>query len=86
MNYTYTITADNGINPKIVFSYSGLNILQARAAYNSLKLAFRTVDVVNDITGEVMISLYRSDEFFEPAFSETEAIENTRAALELLNH
>lgn len=74
--YTYTVTADNYCStPKIVFSHSGIHGDHILTTANCLRKAFRKVEVINEQTGEIVFDYYVGDEFFEPVFGITEAID-----------
>lgn len=71
----YEVVARNcNTCPKI--KYSRKNLTKATAKFVALNLAraFRQVDILNQDTGEVMLSTYVSDEFFKKEMSEVEAI------------
>ena len=71
----YEVVARNcNTCPKI--KYGRKNLTKATAKFVALNLAraFRQVDIINQDTGEVMLSTYVSDEFFKKEISEIEAI------------
>lgn len=76
---TYTVTAENRCNPYITYSIQNLTEKQARFAIKNLWTAFRSIEVVNEETGEVVFSHYEGDEFFQPSETEAEAIAKVSA-------
>ena len=76
---TYTVTAENRCNPYITYCIKNLTEKQARFAIKNLWTAFRSVEVVNEETGEVVFSHYEGDEFFQPSETEAEAIAKVSA-------
>lgn len=76
---TYTVTAENRCNPYITYTIQNLTEKQARFAIKNLWTAFRSIEVVNEETGEVVFSHYEGDEFFQPSETEVEAIAKVNA-------
>lgn len=73
MNY-YKITADTCQEPKVVFTQTGMTFEKARYTATTLSGGFRNVRVVNELTGEVVFSIYSSPGFFSPACAVAEAL------------
>lgn len=72
----YEVVARNcKLNPKIKYSRKDMTKAVAYTVAVNLARAFRQVDVLNQETGEVMHSIYFSDEFFRPSLTEYEAME-----------
>lgn len=72
----YEVVARNcKTNPKIKYSRKDMGKAVAYTVAVNLARAFRQVDVLNQETGEVMYSIYFSDEFFRPSLTEYEAME-----------
>jgi hypothetical protein len=76
---TYTVTAENRCNPYITYTIQNLTDKQARFAIKNLWTAFRSIEVVNEETGEVVYSHYEGDEFFQPSETVAEAIAKVNA-------
>lgn len=76
---TYAVTAENRCNPYITYHIEKLTEKQARFAIKNLWTAFRSIEVVNEETGEVVFSHYEGDEFFQPSETEAEAIAKVSA-------
>lgn len=76
---TYTVIAENRCNPYITYTIQNLTEKQARFAIKNLWTAFRSIEVVNEETGEVVFSHYEGDEFFQPSETEAEAIAKVNA-------
>ena len=71
----YEVVARNcNTNPKIKYSRKNLTKASALFVATNLERGFRQVDILNQDTGEVMLSTYVSDEFFKKEMSEVEAI------------
>lgn len=71
----YEVVARNcNTNPKIKYSRKNLTKASALFVATNLERGFRQVDILNQDTGEVMLSTYVSDEFFKKEISEVEAI------------
>ena len=69
----YKITADTRQKPKVVFTQTELSFERAKLMATILSGAFRSVDILNEITGEVELQIYTSSEFFSPVYSIAEA-------------
>lgn len=70
----YKITADTFQEPKVVFTQRGLSFKRVKLMAIVLSGAFRSVEVLNEITGEVELSNYTSSEFFSPVYSVADAL------------
>ena len=71
----YEVVARNcNTCPKIKYGRKNLTKATAKFIATNLARAFRQVDILNQDTGEVMLSTYVSDEFFKKEMSEVEAI------------
>ena len=79
MNNTYSVTAENRCNPYITYHLEGLTEKQARFAIKNLWTAFRSIEVINEETGEVVFSHYEGSDFFQPSETEAEAIAKVNA-------
>lgn len=78
---TYTVSAENGSNPKIFYEASSVNRLMASGLATILSKAFRSIVILDDETGEVMYSLYLAEDMFSPTASIAEIIEEANEAL-----
>ena len=78
---TYTVSADNGSNPKIFYEASNVNRFMASGLATILVKAFRSIVILDDETGEVMYSLYLAEDMFSPTASIAEVIEDANEAL-----
>lgn len=78
---TYTVSAENGSNPKIFYEASNINRLMASGLATILVKAFRSIVIQDDETGEVMYSLYLAEGMFSPTASIAEVIEEANEAL-----
>lgn len=79
MNNTYSVTAENRSNPYITYHIEGLTEKQARFAFKNLWTAFRSIEIINEETGEVVFSHYEGSDFFQPSETEAEAIAKVNA-------
>ena len=66
--HTCTITAKSNEVPNLTLRLSDLPEDKAKKIYKILKNAFREIEVVSEITGEVLISHYISDDWFVPLY------------------
>ena len=78
---TYTVSAENGSNPKIFYEASNVNRFMAFGLATILSKAFRSIVILDDETGEVMYSLYLAEDMFSPTASIAEIIEEANEAL-----
>lgn len=78
---TYTVSADNGSNPKIFYEASLVNRFMAFGLAVILTKAFRSVVILDDETGEVMYSVYFAEDTFSPTASVAEVIEEANEVL-----
>lgn len=76
-----TVTADTHQNPTIKVEFKALTLAEAKLVAHILTGGFRSVECVNDLTGEVMKQYYVSDEFFAPIYTVSEALKNVEALL-----
>jgi hypothetical protein len=83
-NYTYIITADNCMNPKITVRYEGLTEKQVLLAIRCFYGAFRSIEVICSDTGEVMYNHYVSEDFMIYTKSEAEALDELSDCLKLI--
>jgi hypothetical protein len=72
---TYTLEADNCMNPKIAVSYRHLDSKTAFRIAKVMCKAFRDVRIVSEQTGEVAFNCYYDEDFFVQSILENEAIE-----------
>lgn len=79
--FTYTVSADNGSNPKIFYEASQVDRFMALDLATILAKAFRSVVIQDDETGEVMYSLYLAEDVFSPIASIAEVIEEANKVL-----
>lgn len=72
----YQVVAKNS-TAQVSIEYSRKNFTKATALFaaNNLMRGFRQVDIINQDTGEVMLSNYVSEEYFEKELTPYEAIE-----------
>lgn len=80
---TYTVTAQNCCNPYITYCIKNLTKKAAYFATQNLCAAFRSIEVVNEETGEVVYSHYEGDEFFQPSATVVEAIARVNAVFSM---
>ena len=66
--HTCTITAKSNEIPNFTLRLSDLPEDRAKKIYKILKNEFREIEVVSEITGEVLISHYISDDWFVPLY------------------
>ena len=78
---TYTVSAENGSNPKIFYEASNVNRFMAFGLATILSKAFRSIVILDDETGEVMYSLYLAEDMFSTTASIAEVIEEANEAL-----
>ena len=63
----YEITATNGESlMKVTVSFTTPNVSYARSYYHLLRKAFRSVNLIDNETGEVLMDIYTASEFFCP--------------------
>ena len=65
----YTVTAKSCENPNITAQYKGLCEDCAFEVVKILGVAFRSVEVLNEETGEVEFTHYVSDNWFSPSMT-----------------
>jgi hypothetical protein len=76
----YEIKAENcNCAPNITYRRGDLTYEEAVYVSEVLACAFRQIDVLNQETGEVMVSQYVSCEFFKQQLTEAEAIATVEA-------
>lgn len=80
--HTCTLTAKSCENTSIQFVLRGIPEDKAKRIFRIAKGAFRDVEIVSEITGEVLISEYVSSEWFNPACSYGDAIDDIIAIYE----
>ena len=66
-DFSYTVSADNCDSAKIVITLPSCDYSKARDLAHLATKSFRDVKVTNDQTGEVVMSEYKSDEWFVAA-------------------
>ena len=76
-----TVTADTHQNPTVKVEFKDLTLAEAKLVAHILMGGFRSVECVNDLTGEVMIQHYVSAEFFAPIYTVSVALKNVEAQL-----
>lgn len=81
MEKHYSIKASNMDGTPWAYCADDLSKEQAKKAYSILSGAFRSVDVINLLTGEVEISGYMSDNFWVRKLSPGEAITQVEVLL-----
>lgn len=79
--YTYTIKAQTHQSPQITYERPGLERTQAKLLTTILARAFRSIDVINDFTGEVECQRYTGDAFFLPTTTVGDAIKEAEAVI-----
>lgn len=63
----YEITASTGESlMNVTVSFATPNVNYARSYYHLLRKAFCSVNLINDETSEVLMSIYTASEFFCP--------------------
>lgn len=66
---TYTMKVDScEVCPKIVAEFPNISEANIMRCLQAAKEGFRSVEITNDETGEIMVSFYMSDEFHEALF------------------
>jgi hypothetical protein len=65
---TYTLTANNGDNPRITYEQTGIPASYIRDMYENAQCSFREVQVTCDQTGELIFQAYASADFFKQLF------------------
>ena len=75
MKTTYTVTAKSLDFKNLAISYSDLSCLSAKTVVEMLAYAFRQIDVLNEQTGEVEYTVYKSPDFFCRYDKEVEAMQ-----------
>lgn len=75
MKYTYTITAKSCENPNITIEYAKLCEECVTECISELELAFRSVEVLCEQTGEIVYSHYVGVDWFNPLPTYGEAID-----------
>lgn len=81
MEKCYSIKASDMNNTPWFYCVDELSKEQAKKAYGILSGAFRSIDVINLLTGEVEISGYMSDNFWVRKLSPGEAITQVEVLL-----
>jgi len=71
----YNVQARNGEVISVQVEIHDLHIHQADALYKVLNKAFRAVDVIDNETGEVVLSKYSASDFFYPTATMEETLE-----------
>jgi hypothetical protein len=61
----YIMTVSNMAEPRITFEITDC-FMRIHSYYEIAKDAFRSIDIINAETGEVVLTDYRSDEWFTP--------------------
>ena len=79
--YTYTIKAQTDRQPAITYERSRLEPAQAKMLVLILVRAFRSVEVINDFTGEVECQRYASAKFFLPTTTVYDTIKEAEAVI-----
>lgn len=83
----YNVQARSGETINIQVEVPNLHIHQAVAFYEVLNKAFRAVDVIDNETGEVVLSKYFATDFFYPTATMDETLEELeRLRLAFLEH
>ena len=77
----YTVNAHTQTRPYISAEYKGLSLQEAKLVTHYLSGGFRTVECTNDVTGEVMMHNYYSDDFFTPIYTIPECLEKVNEVL-----
>ena len=76
MANTYTVNARNSVKGVCVdVSLTVNSVHQTFAFYKILTEAFRSVDIIDNDTGEVIMSTYSAEEFFYPRDTLTSVLE-----------
>lgn len=77
----YTVTANTYQNPVLKTEYKELSLTEAKLVTQILTDSFRSVECINDVTGEVMFNHYVSDEFLAPLATIPETLKTVEDAL-----
>lgn len=77
----YTVSVSNCKNPHIECKYEGLGLFLALSVAEILGEAFRSIEVMNEETGELVYHCYYSDEVFLRRRTEGQAIERANYAI-----
>ena len=80
--HSCTLIAKSCEIPSIQFELRGIPEDKAKRIYRIARGAFRDIEITSEITGEVLMSEYISDEWFSPACSYGEAIDDIIAIYE----
>jgi hypothetical protein len=72
----YTVNAHTQSRPYISAEYKELSLQEAKLVTHILSGGFRTVECTNELTGEIMMNNYYSDEFFTPIYTVPECLKN----------
>ena len=71
---TYTLILNSMEANSIQATLSGLPENKIEKAMEMAKLAFRSVEVTDDLTGEVIFTFYKDSKFFYPVYSHGEML------------
>lgn len=74
-NFTYTLKLNNGGAPSIKATFENVKAENLSTMIFYGERAFREVEVVNEQTGEVEYSYYRSDNMFNQLYTYGEALD-----------
>jgi hypothetical protein len=77
----YIMTVSNMAEPRITFEITDC-LMRIHSYYEIARDAFRSIEIINAETGEVVLTDYRSDEWFTPKMSCGECI----SQLEWMKH
>ena len=73
---TYKLTLDNcQSNPKVIAEFDSVPESVLENVINTAKFAFRSIEVVSNETGEVVLTHYVGLQLFKPLFECGEAID-----------
>ena len=75
MEFTYKVEANNCNSPRITFEAGGLTDKASKFLAENLSQAFRDVRVTCEQTGEIMYSVYYSEDFKRTKMTEVECLE-----------
>lgn len=82
MSITYTIQAENFNANSLTANFKNVPSELVESCVEILNGGFRSVEVCNDETGEVVYQFYRGEEFFEPETTAGAAFDAVNELLE----
>ena len=80
--HTCTLVAKSCEVPNIKFELRNIPEDKAKRIYRIARGAFRDIEITSEITGEILLSEYMSDDWFRPQCSYGEVIDDIIAIYE----